>query len=192
MKRLLSIKQTEKVPFLLTLRDEAGEESLYRLTKSEYEAVGAPTVGSLIDEEVEERIAALNEAHAATAAALRILSFGDNNQAALTQKLRRRGFSAAAAEKAVEAMQRRGYINEEEQVYRLAVAYANRKLWGPRKILPALLAKGYAQADIKKALCRATESGEIDFEALRQVLLEKKLTEKDPQTARALLYRNGF
>lgn len=192
MKTLLSVKQTEKVPFLLTLLGENGEEEVYRLTKSEYEAVGSPLAASRIDEETEERIKAFSEAHAARSAALRILSFGDNNRKALSQKLKKRGFSEATSQAAVEAMQKRGYIDEKEQVYRLCVNAAKRKLWGPQRILLTLLGKGYAQADIKEALTKATAAGEIDFTVAKRTLLEKKGVGNDPQKARALLYRYGF
>ncbi len=192
MKTLLSVKSTEKVPFLLTLVGEAGEETLYRLTRGEYEAIGAPTRGMPIDEETEERIRAFDEAHAAVSAALRILSFGDNNLKTLREKLRRRGFSEAATASAVESMQRRGYIKEEEQVYRLCVGAANRKLWGPRRILLTLCAKGYAQEAVKEALARAEAAGEVDFAKTRRALLEKKGPKDDPQKIRAFLYRYGF
>lgn len=192
MKTLLSVKQTEKVPFLLTLLGEDGEEEVCRLLRSEYEAVGAPLAGSLLDGDTVERIRAFSEAHAANSAALRILSFGDNNKKTLSQKLRKRGFSAASTLSAIEAMQKRGYIDEQDQVYRLCVSAANRKLWGPRKILLTLLGKGYAQADIKDAIARAVTVGEIDFTATKRALLEKKSSEDDPQKIRALLYRYGF
>ena len=192
MKTLLSVKQTEKAPFLLTLLGENGEEEVYRLTKSEYEAVGSPMPQTSLDEETEERIRAFSEAHAASSAALRILSFGDNNRKTLLQKLCKRGFSKEAATGAIEAMQARGYINEKDQVYRLCVSAANRKLWGPRKILLALLCKGYAQADIKEALRQAIAEGEIDFTKTKRALLEKKGAGDDPQKIRALLYRYGF
>ncbi len=192
MKTLLSIKQTEKVPFLLTLVGEDGEEEVCRLSRSEYEAIGAPLAGTLLDEACEERIKSFSEAHAANSAALRILSFGDNNQRALSQKLRKRGFSEASVAAATETMQRRGYINEKDQVYRLCVSAANRKLWGPRRILLSLLGKGYAQTDIKEALARAVATGEIDFTETRRSLLEKKGANADPQKLRALLYRYGF
>lgn len=191
MKTLLSVKQTEKVPFLLTLMGEDGEE-VCRLTRSEYEAVGSPLAGTPLDEACEERIRAFSEAHAAKSAALRILSFGDNNQKALSQKLKKRGFSAASAKEAIEAMKKRGYIDEKDQVYRLCVSAANRKLWGQRKILLTLLSKGYAQADIKEALTQAIAAGEIDFEVTKRALLEKKGSDADPQKIRALLYRYGF
>ncbi len=192
MKTLLSVKQTEKVPFLLTLVGEDGEEEVCRLSRGEYEAVGSPLAGTLLNEETEERIKSYSEAHAATSAALRILSFGDNNQKTLSQKLKKRGFSEEATQTAIEAMQTRGYIDEKDQVYRLCVSAANRKLWGPRKILLTLLGKGYAANDVKEAIARAVAAGEIDFTATKRALLEKKGAEDDPQKIRALLYRYGF
>lgn len=192
MKTVLSVKQTEKVPFLLTLVGEDGEEEVCRLTRVEYEAVGSPSAGTPLDEETEEKIRAFSEAHAAYSAALRILSFGDNNQRALSQKLKKRGFSQASTNAVIETMQKRGYINEKDQAYRLCVHAANRKLWGPRKILLTLLGKGYSQATVKEALLRATEAGEIDFTETRRALLKKKCRETDPHRIRAFLYRYGF
>ncbi len=193
MKKLLSVKKTEKIPRLLSVEEEGDIPSLYRLTEAEYQKIGAPAPGSLLSEETEAAVICMDEAHRAQGAALRILSFGDNNRATLLRKLRQRGFSEAAADTALGKMLARGYIDEEAQLSRLCVNAANRKLWGPRRILASLAAKGYPPADIKQAIETAAAAGEIDFAANREALLQKKLNDDgDPQKKKALLYRYGF
>jgi SOS response regulatory protein OraA/RecX len=89
-------------------------------------------------------------------------------------------------------MVERGYIREADQLER-AVLSAARKLWGPRRIVEALSARGFERAAVEECTARLSEAGEIDFAAQRARLLSEKLAPDAPRQKRlALLYRYGY
>lgn len=191
--RILSVGKGRTAPVLLFVAEE-GEDTPRRLvlTVPEYEAAGSPSPGAVLSEETAARLLALDEYHRAVQAAGRILEFGDNPPARLLQKLRVRGFSREAAERAVAKMVERGYIREADQLER-AVLSAARKLWGPRRIVEALSARGFDRAAVEECTARLSEAGEIDFAAQRARLLAEKLAPDAPRQKRlALLYRYGY
>ncbi len=189
--RVLALAKTKAAPVLLTAATAEGEPERYPLTEAEYRDLGAPLVGDILTEEGAEQLLAYAARHRARAAAFRILSFGDNNRAALTRKLRARGFSAALTAEVVGEMVARGYIREGDQLER-AVHAAAGKLWGRQRILLALAAKGYDRTEVEACLDRLTEAGELDFAETRRRLIEKKMKGgEDPAALRALLYRYG-
>ncbi len=189
---LLAVGKTKTAPVLITVRTEEGEIAKYAITESEYSALGCPAVGDTLDGEDEARLLTMAAAHAALRAALRILAFSDNNAATLRRKLRARGHAAKASDRAVSEVIRRGYLREGDLLER-AVLAAARKLWGPRRITEALVAKGYRRGEVEDTLRRLTDAGEIDFAASRRRLLTERLKdESDPQRKRAFLYRYGY
>ncbi len=130
---------------------------------------------------------------AARDAALRILSFADNNRASLIRKLRLRGFAPSLCEEVADECIARGLISEEDQLHRQVLTLAGKKLWGRRKILASLRFKGYAGEDILRALAEAEAAGEIDFRENARLLVEKKLdSEASADEKKALLYRYGY
>ena len=162
----------------------------YRVTEEEYCEAGSPDEG---DEVTDEAFAALTEREDARLAyerALKILASGDNTAAALLRKLRERGFSHAVSQAAVERALANGYIKEEEMLLRQLSLYAKR-LWGPRKFLPALLQKGFSREAVETALRRAAENGIYDKEAVKQALLDEYHPATSAET-KALLYKFGF
>ena len=191
MLTLLAVGKTKTVPVLITAVAEEGEPKKYAITESEYRALGCPAVGDTLNGEDEVRLLSMDEAHRAYTAAVRILSFGDNNAATLCRKLRARGFSATAAEGAVALAIRRGYLREDDILERSVLAAA-RKLWGPRRITEALVAKGYRRGEVEDTLRRLADAGEIDFRASRRRLLEDRLRDEPPEKKRAFLYRYGY
>ena len=189
--RVLAIAHTKAAPVLLTAETAEGEPARYPLTEAEYRALGEPRVGDTLTDESAERLCGYATRHRARAAAFRILAFGDNNCAALTRKLRARGYSAALTLEVVEEMVARGYIREGDQLER-AVRAAAGKLWGRHRILAALTAKGYGRTEVEACIDRLVEAGELDFAETRRRLIEKKMKGgEDPAALRALLYRYG-
>ena len=190
--RVLSVGKSRTAPILLHAARDGEEAVGYRLSEGEYRALGAPSVGDILTEEIAERLVAYDARHRARSAAARILSFGDNNRAMLIRKLRTRGFDAALSEAVANEMCERGYIREDDQLER-AVLSATKKLWGARRIADALAAKGFDRAAVFACIDRLAASGEIDFSKMRRDLIAKKLPPDAPyDKRRALLYRYGY
>lgn len=125
----------------------------------------------------------------------RLLSFSPNSEKVLIAKLRQRGVTADHARRAAQILAQRGFIDDREN----ALAEAEKcvkKLWGPRRILSELSAKGYRG----EALCEARAFLEdVDFSASLSALIDKKYRrilssgeEKDMERTVAALVRYGY
>lgn len=155
----------------------------------------APEKGKLEEGTLDEiRVRAVS--YAAKRAALRILAAGQCSEKKLAEKLRLRRFSARDAAAAAAFAAAAGYIDECAQVENLVDSLFFRKGYGPRKIRPMLLAKGYAKADIDRAIAdRITKE---DVAKAKAALLVKKFGKTKPESYeeaaafRAALYRGGF
>ena len=171
------------------LRD--GEKRILTVSEEAFADAGSPLRGEELDEETFRFLSEEGERYAVVLRALRILSYADNSERSLTDKLRRAGFSADAAQNAAEEMVRLGYLNEERQLERLIAAEANGKLSGPRRVCAALAAKGYPAAKIRAVLRRLTDSGEIDFSENFSRLLQKEHAETE-EDIRKIRFRHGY
>lgn len=179
---------------LLLLGIVGEEESAdYTVTESLYIEIGSPAVGDVIDGDSLSNIKYADALYRARKKALSILAYADNNKHNLRIKLHRAGFSSEICDTVCREMVDRGYINEVRQLERLVTVEANQKLRGPLKIIPALVAKGYSQADVRSVIKQLTDSGEIDFRANARRLVEKKqIDESDVEEKKKLLYKNGY
>lgn len=99
-----------------------------------------------------------------------ILSYSRNSAYMLKQKLCRKGFERDVADDAVMYLDKKGYINETDDVEREAQNCVN-KLWGKRKIISHLYAKGYRGEAIR---CANDFIETVDFEESCFKLLKKK------------------
>ena len=177
------------------IEDFAGDtRRAFRISETHYAYLGSPVSGDALDDET---LSALGEAEGeirARAKAESLLAYGDNSANGLCRKLRQRGYSQENAEAAVALMLQKGYIREEEQVYRLVLAAANRKYWGPRRIVADLAHKGYPAALVRRVIATAEADGEIDFHESAARLLEKKCKgeQPDPLTRKRVLYQYGY
>ena len=170
-----------------------GENRRYTVRTSVYEELGMPRKGYELDDGAFETLKLADEYYRAKRAALSILSYGDNNERTLHTKLRTRGISDEIATDVVHEMVSLGYIDESRQLERLIIEAVNRKLLGPRKIIPRLMAKGYRSSDIKSVLSSLCDSGEIDFEENKERLLDKHLGDlRDTEAVKKLLYKHGY
>ncbi len=172
----------------VTLEGESEPRSL-SVTEGEYASLGSPAPPVELDEETAERLLALDERHRARRAAARLLEFGDNNKRTLVRKLRTRGFSQDASCDAASYMEARGFLREEDLLER-SVRASFKKLWGPRKVVAALTAKGFERTAVEECVAHLVD-GEVDIRHQKQLLLLKH-PELDPQRKRALLYRYGY
>ena len=124
---------------LLTLESEdGGKETLTLLTAR---LTALPRTGKISAEALDfyRREAAVTEA---VSIGMRLLAFGGNSAKALRQKLRQRSVPADAADAAVAVLTGLGYLREQEGAIREAER-GMAKLWGDRRILLELRAKGY-------------------------------------------------
>ena len=182
-----------RVTLVVTVETRGGsEKKTYRVTQKTYEEIGAPVAGDELSEETMAVLRRSLERQEAVARAVKILSFGDNNRSSLARKLRERGHSEEATQYAVNRMVERGYIKEDEQIERLARGYAEKKLWGSRRIFLHLLSKGYAAEDVRPILARLSD-GEIDFAANFERLTSEVLGAGASAAERAeLKYKYGY
>ena len=178
--------------FLVTLRMGRLKERVhtYRVTEAEYREAGAPAEGELLEGDALLVLTEREDTRLAYERALKILAAGDNTAAALTRKLRERGFSDAVSRSAVARAEKEGYIREEDMLLRQLGIYAKR-LWGPRKFIPALLQKGFSRERIEAALRRAEAEGVYSKDAVKQSLLES-FSPQNQAECKALLYKYGF
>ena len=123
-----------------------------------------------------------------------IVSRGSISKKALVQKLKRLETDKNHAEKAALIMEERGYIDEDSQAERMALAFCRRKYWGKRRIIAALLEKGYERdSAFRGADLVPTE----EYTAALDAVIERKFPdipedkrEKDKRIASLL--RMGF
>ena len=131
---------------LLTLENGAGEREMLMLFASRLRAI--PQIGGVDAAQLEH----LRREAAVTAAmrvGLRMLSVCGTSRRHLTEKLRARGHAADVAAEAVEDLATRGYLNEAEGALREAER-GLAKLWGDRRILADLRAKGYGDGALER------------------------------------------
>ncbi len=193
MATLQFIREAKDSHLLLLGIVEEGESARYTVNLSAFREIGAPSVGDELDGEQISVIRCTDELIRARKKALSILAYADNNKKNLSLKLYRAGFGREIVDTVCREMIAHGYINERDQLERLIVNEANRKLRGPLKIIPTLAAKGYSTSEIKEVLSDLISSGEVDFSKNARTLLEKKLPDDaDEEEAKKILYKNGY
>lgn len=172
---------------------EGGEGKTYTVRASVYEELGSPKKAAVLTEENMHTLRDADEYYRGKRAALSILSYGDNNAKTLLEKLRRRSISDQTGEKIIKEMISLGYIDERRQLERLILEDSNRKLLGPRKMMPRLLAKGYKSADIKEVYSNLTRTGEVNLGENKEKLLEKHIgTDRDDEEVKRILFKYGY
>lgn len=116
-------------------------------------------VGAPFGEQEIEALTLAAELIPAKEKAYQYLGYGDLSRKRLYEKLTRFGIRPEVAEAACDAMEERGFIDDERLAHRMAAQFAESKYWGPRRILPELLQRG-----IPMELAREAVDGlETDF-----------------------------
>ena len=193
MTTLKYIKEVKDSALLLLGITEEGEFAHFTVNPATFEHIGCPNVGDELDEMQMSAIKYTDELIRARKKALSILAFADNNRKNLYTKLNRLGFNREIITAVIDEMVAFGYIDERRQLERIILIEANEKLRGPRKIIPALSAKGYSSSDISAVLHRLVDSGEVDFKKNARLLIEKKLpSDADAEEKKKLLFKNGY
>ena len=190
--RLAYIKEIKNTHLLTLGIDGDGESVRFTVSASVYAAVGRPAVGEALSEHVFAELSYADELYRAEKKALSLLSFADNNERTLVQKLLRAGFCRDVAQSVCERMVMLGYIDEERQLERLILKGANEALLSERRICEKLRAKGYGTAFIQRVTSRLTASGEIDFSQNRDRLLSRLPDDATDEEKNKLLYKHGY
>lgn len=186
-----AVRRAGKEALSLTVALDGGETRVLTIPASLYERIGSPAAGAVLSDVALSELSREAEYLLACRHAIRILGYGDNNARTLRDKLTRKGISREIAAEAVERMVALGYIRESEQAKRLAVGYARRNLWGKRKIVSALTAKGYSREDAEAAVCEAED--EVDFAEVKKTLIKRcRARGMEDDKIRATLWRYGF
>ena len=151
-----------------------------------------PVVGEISPETVsemrhEDRICA------AIGAGLRMLGSNGCSAKYLVEKLRMRGFDSGVAAEAAQILAEKGYLHEEQGALREAER-GLAKLWGDRRILADLSAKGYNGSALKYAAARLrTEDGGARCAALlRKRRVRPPRDEAELRRLLASLSRYGY
>lgn len=120
------------------------------------------------DAELKE-LEALAEKLRAIKYAAYLLGINDKSEKILRSKLKLKGYSGNAADAAVEVLKKNGYLSDERFCRRRCEILAQSKLFGRRRIISELMAKGLAYD-----LCdRIIDDAEIDFEENLKLLFDK-------------------
>lgn len=179
--------------YLTVVITDGEERKTFTVSERDYLEAGSPRPGDYLDGDMLAALSHSDENYRARLHALRILSYADNNERTLVRKLVSRGISHSLATEVAHEMVGRGYIDEERQLERLIITEANRNLIGPHRIKAKLTAKGYRGSDIDGIIEQLCDSGEIDFDRSRRLLIEKKLTRgATDEEIKKLLYKNGY
>ena len=177
----------------VTVLLDDGEKKTLTVSEEDYSAASSPMARDVIDTREYLILESSDEYYRARLSALRMLSYGDNNERTVIRKLSAKGIRRERAEAVAHEMTSLGYINEQKQLLNIISREANTNLSGPRKIRAKLLAKGYSAADISSAIEELVSSGEVDFERSAELLISKKLTrDATDDEKKAILYKNGY
>ncbi len=193
MATLRFVREAKDSHLLLLGIVEEGESARYTVNSSLLAEIGSPSVGDDLTYSQMSAIIYADKLIRAKKKALSLLAYADNNRKNLSMKLLRAGFDRDIVDEVCREMVELGYINERDQLERLILLEANRKLHGPSRIVAALVAKGYYSVEIKEVMDELVDSGEIDFRANAEALLDKKMSDgADEDEVKKILYKNGF
>ncbi len=136
--------------------------------------------GDLIDGASFDALSAADSLTAAVSKALDVLSYSNVSRKALTEKLRYKyRIGKEEAQRAADYAAERGYLDEDIQAARIAESDVRGKLWGRRRVVAELFAKGYPKEVAKRA---ADGISDADYRAALEKLIDKKV-KNAPQDA---------
>lgn len=98
------------------------------------------------------------EFRGAVQSALNILTYADNTERRLRQKLLRRHYPPEAVDYAVQYVVTHGLLNEDRQIGEAIWRLAEKKRYGRKRIVPELLRLGFSRS----AIDRAKDEGLLD------------------------------
>lgn len=193
--RILTVKENGGAYRVAVSYEDRGALHKRRLSvpKRDYEEADRPSVGDEVDSDVYRILCRETDGAEALERAYSLLDFSDNSEAALRRKLLHRGYLRESVDTAIATLKARKVLSDEALLSRYVVSLAEKKLYGRKKIVAALVAKGFRPDDVRRAIDSAVACGDIDFDAVRSRLVEKKLgASPDKEEIYALLRKQGF
>ncbi|MBO5945567.1 MAG: RecX family transcriptional regulator [Clostridia bacterium] len=191
--RVTAVKPSRSKGYLVLVLSDNDKATRYTLREQEYTDVGSPMRGAELSDEAVESIRLFDEGYRARIFALRSLSLTDSSERALARKLALRGIRPSVVSEVVCEMVSLGYVNESSQLTAIVDRLANTDLFGPRRIMAKLTAKGYSPSAVRSAIDTLRADGSIDFSRSRAELIEKKLTRgATDDEIKKLLYKYGY
>ena len=143
----------------------------------------------VVDDEQEEapsKKPAVDMQKKAIRSAMNMLEYATCSRARLREKLMRKGYASADVEAALAYVTEQGILNEVRDAAHAVEYLANARLYGKRKIVESLLAKGYRREHLE-----AADWEEIDFvEICTKYLARNQKADRDKTIAAAV--RRGF
>ena len=151
-----------------------------------------PKIGPITEAELAE-LRREAEVCAAIGAGLRCLGAGGSSKRRLVEKLRLRGFDLETARTATEELAAKGYLREEESAVREAEKDLA-KLWGDRRILSDLQAKGYNGGALQYARARLHTEDSVArcAQLMRKRHMARPADEAEARKLFAALTRYGY
>lgn len=150
----------------------------------------------IISEDIFDKISEMSEIYSCIRKGSELLSYAVSNKSTLVRKLRVRGYSNENAALAVEYLSDKGYIDEVSQAEKLILRYAQKNLYGKRRIAAELFSKGYSKETVNEAF--ENVSSDIDFDDNKKKLVKIKFAGQDisdfsvKQKVYSLLKRYGY
>jgi SOS response regulatory protein OraA/RecX len=190
---VIFIKDARSKGYLRLGVDAGGEKCDFTVSDREYREAGSPLVRDNLTRDSFDILYSADIRYRARMKALNILAYGDNSDKSLKRKLLTKGFRADVVDEVVSEMISLGYINTERQITKLVLGEVNLHHFGPMKIIPKLVLKGYSKSDVTRIISELEAVGEIDFEEAKARLIESKLDKNADETEKKkLLYKNGY
>lgn len=136
--------------------------------------------------EAPKKKSAVDTQKKAIRSAMNMLEYATCSRARLREKLLRKGYTREDVEAALTYVVAQGLLNEARDAAHAVEYLANARLYGKRKIVESLLAKGYRREHLE-----AADWEEIDFVAIcAKYLARNQKADRDKTIAAAI--RRGF
>lgn len=189
--RILSVRAADGGAHLL-IEIAACDGARETLTLLTARVAHLPQVGAVSEEALAE-LRQEAEICAAIGAGLRCLGAGGSSKRRLVEKLRARGFDFATSSAATDELSAKGYLREEESALREAEK-GMAKLWGDRRILADLQAKGYHGGALKyaEAALRTEDGAARCARLIRKRRMAVPTDEAEARKLFAALVRYGY
>lgn len=184
---------TDRYTICFTLCGDGGTEEQSHVLLGAFLPFEVAVGDRLCAEEYEEFVRGA-ESSAAAYKGADLLDLGDHSQKMLCDKLRRKGFSAEAAERACSYLAKKGMLREGDYMVRCMEYLCTKKRYGPMRIRAELIRKGIRVSRYAEIYEQTMQS--LDFEAALQkrvsLLRPTAFSAQQRQKTIAALQRCGF